>query len=204
MSTFAMPAHGRAARGVLADLLPGARVRDVALVAGGALTMAVLSQVAIPVPGSPVPITAQTLGVVLAGAALGSRRGALALLLWAALGLALPVYADGGSGLEVIAGATGGYIVGMIAAAFVVGLLAERGSDRSVPLAFAAFVLGQLLVFGVGVPWLQAATGMAWSEAIHDGFTVFVVGGLAKAALAAVAVPAAWRAVRRLDARAER
>jgi biotin transport system substrate-specific component len=184
---------------VLADALPGARARDLTLVAAGAVLMALLSQLEIPVPGSPVPITGQTLGVILCGAALGAHRGGAAILLWATLGLLLPVYADGGSGAGHLGGVTGGYIIGFVVAAYAVGVMAERGADRRVLAALGAFIAGQLLVFGLGVPWLKAATGMPWSEAVHDGFTVFIVGGLAKAVLAAALLPAAWRAVRRID-----
>lgn len=186
-------------RAVLADALPGARARDLALVVAGALFMVLMTQIAIPVPGSPVPITGQTLAVVTCGAALGATRGSLAMLLWATAGLFLPVYSDGGSGLAHITGASGGYIIGFIVAAYAVGYLAERGADRKVAIAFASFVIGQLIVFGIGVPWLKVSAGMAWPEAIHDGFTIFIVGGLIKAAVAAAVIPSAWHLVRRAD-----
>lgn len=197
-----MSSHALTRRAVLADALPATNTAANALLVGaGAALMAVLAQISIPVPPSPVPITGQTLGVVLCGAALGANRGALALLLYAALGLALPVYADGGSGPEVLWGATGGYIAGFVVAAYAIGRLAERGADRRVGAAFAAFAAGQLIVFGIGVPWLELSTGMGWSRAFHDGFAIFVVGGIVKAALAALLMPAAWRAVRRVDER---
>lgn len=195
--------HALPRRVVLADALPGARARDLALVFAGALFMALMTQIEVPVPGSPVPITGQTLAVVTCGAALGANRGALAMLLFASAGLFLPIYSDGGSGFDHIAGATGGYIIGFIAAAYAVGYLAERGADRKVLVAFASFVVGQLIVFGVGVPWLKVSADMPWSEAIHDGFTIFIVGGLIKAAIAAAVIPSAWRLVRRVDARDE-
>jgi biotin transport system substrate-specific component len=201
-----MSTHAVARRAVLADALPLPHARvavSALLVCAGALLMAGLAQVAIPVPPSPVPITGQTLGVVLCGAALGADRGALAMLLYAALGTVLPVYADGGSGAEHLWGATGGYIAGFVVAAWVVGRLAEHGRDRAVLTAFASFLAGQLIVFGVGVPWLELSSGMGWSRAFHDGFAIFVVGGLVKAALAALLIPGAWRAVRRLDAAAD-
>jgi biotin transport system substrate-specific component len=186
-------------RPVLADSLPGAWTRDVALVLAGAAFMVLMTQIAIPVPPSPVPITGQTLAVVVCGAALGAVRGSLAMLLWAAVGLFLPVYSDGGSGLQHLTGATGGYILGFIVAAYVVGKLAERGADRHVLLAFAAFVAGQAIVFGFGVPWLKVAADMEWSVAFHDGFALFVVGGLIKAAVAAAVLPSAWALARKVD-----
>ena len=114
-----------APRAVLADVIPGARVRDVGLIAGGALLTVLGAQIAIDVPPSPVPITGQTLAVVLAGGALGARRGAASQALYLVLGLFLPVYSDGEQGFDVIWGATGGYIVGFIVAAAIVGALAE-------------------------------------------------------------------------------
>jgi biotin transport system substrate-specific component len=193
------PAVALPRRTVLADAVPGARTRDALLVLAGAAFMVLMTQIAIPVPPSPVPITGQTLAVVVCGAALGSARGSLSMLLWAAAGLFLPVYADGGSGLHHITGATGGYILGFVLAAYVVGWLAERGADRRVLVAFAAFVAGQLLVFGIGVPWLKVSTGMDWSTAVHDGFAIFIVGGLIKAAVAAGVLPSAWALVRRIE-----
>jgi biotin transport system substrate-specific component len=179
----------------------GTRVRDATLVLAGALLTVLGAQISIHVPPSPVPITGQTLAVVLAGAALGWRRGAASQLLYLAIGLFLPVYADGAQGWDVVWGATGGYLVGFVFAAAVIGWLAERGADRRVLIAIATFVVGQLIVFGIGVPWLQVSTGMSWSTAIHDGFAIFIVGGLIKAALAGAVTPAAWRVVRSVDRR---
>lgn len=182
---------------VLADALPGSALRDAALVVGGAGLTALGAQIAIHIPPSPVPVTGQTLAVVIAGAALGARRGAASQLLYLLIGFLLPVYADGASGPEVLWGATGGYLVGFVIAAAIIGHLAERGADRRLPVAFAAFAAGQLIVFGIGVPWLQIATGMAWGDAIHNGFAIFIVGGLIKAFAAGVFTPLAWRAVNR-------
>jgi biotin transport system substrate-specific component len=197
MNVTAVPAAS--GRMVLADALPGARVRDALLVLGGALFMVLMAQISIHVPPSPVPITGQTLGVVVCGAALGANRGVLAMALYVAMGLVLPVYADGASGPDVIWGATGGYLIGFIIATYAVGYLAERGSDRKILTAFACFCVGQLIVFGIGVPWLKVSADMDWSTAIHDGFSIFIVGGLIKAAVAAIAVPSAWHLVRKVD-----
>lgn len=199
MSTAAIAARRRPL--VLADALPASRVRDIALVCAGAGLTVLGAQVSIPIPPSPVPVTGQTLAVVIAGASLGMRRGAASQLLYVLLGLALPVYADGASGPDVIWGATGGYLIGFVLAAALIGRLAELGADRRVAVAFVAFCAGQLAVFGIGVPWLKVSADLSWSTAIHDGFAIFIVGGLIKAALAAGLVPAAWRAVRRIDSR---
>ncbi len=180
-------------RPVLADAIPGARVRDVLLVVAGALLTAACAQISIHVPGSPVPVTGQTFAVVLAGASLGSTRGGLSQLLYLALGLVAPVYAGGTHGTAVLTGASGGYIVGFVVAGFVIGAIAERGGDRRVLSAFAAFAVGQLIIFGIGVPWLKASAGLTWGTAIHEGFTIFILGGVIKAALAGLLMPTAWR-----------
>ncbi len=184
---------------VLADVIPGARVRDAVLVVSGALLTALFAQLYINVPGSPVPITGQTLAVGLVGATLGARRGAASLGLYAVLGLFLPFYADGESGWDVIWGASGGYIIGFIVAAWVIGWMAEHGADRHVGLAFLAFVAGQLVIFAFGLAGLKISVEESWGWTIHNGFTIFIVGGLVKAAVGAIALPGAWRVVRRFE-----
>jgi biotin transport system substrate-specific component len=170
-------------------------------VIGGALLTALFAQIAINVPPSPVPITGQTLAVGIVGATLGARRGASSLALYALLGLFLPFYADGESGWDVIWGASGGYIIGFIVAAGVIGWMAERGADRVVALAFLAFVAGQLIIFAFGLAGLKLATDQSWSWTLHNGFVIFIFGGLVKAAIGAVALPSAWRLVRRVEKR---
>lgn len=196
MSTVAAPGV-EAPRLVLADVLPGARVRDAALVVGGAGFTALLAQVAVPM--SPVPITGQTLAVGLVGATLGMRRGLAAMLLYVLLGFFLPVYADGGSGIATLWGASGGYLIGFVAATALIGWMAERGGDRKVHLAFLSFVLAQLLVFVPGLIVLQLVTGMSVGDTIYHGFTVFILGGLIKAAVGAAVLPSAWGLVRRIE-----
>ena len=188
-------------RAVLADAIPGAHVRDAVLVAGGALLTALFAQISIVVPGSPVPITGQTLAVGLVGATLGARRGATSLALYALLGLFLPFYSDGASGWDVIWGASGGYIIGFIFAAYVIGWLAERGADRKVLYAFLAFVAGQAIVFVFGLIGLKIAVGETWSWTLHNGFVVFLFGGVVKALIGAAVLPSAWHLVRRIEKR---
>jgi biotin transport system substrate-specific component len=185
-------------RPVLADALPGARARDVLLVVAGALLTALCAQLSIHVPGSPVPVTGQTFAVVLVGASLGATRGGLSLLFYVLLGFVAPVYASGQSGTSVLTGANGGYLIGFVLAAWAIGAIAERGADRRVLSAFLAFVVGQLLVFGIGVPWLKVSASLSWGSAIHEGFTIFILGGLVKAAAAGVLMPSAWRLLRAL------
>lgn len=190
------PRIGR--RRVLADALPGARVRDALLILAGAGITALAAQFSFHIPGTPVPVTAQTLAVVLVGSALGTRRGVAALALYVLLGLMLPVYASGASGWGVVSGASGGYLFGFILAAGIVGWASEHGADRSPLLAGAMFALGLLAIYGVGVPWLKLATGLSWGAALHSGFTVFIVTDLMKDVVAAVGMPSAWRLERRL------
>jgi biotin transport system substrate-specific component len=197
-ATFAIPTTAPRA-GVLADALPGERVRDAALVLGGAGLTALLAQVAIDIPPSPVPVTGQTLAVGLVGATLGARRGAAALGLYLLLGLVLPFYADGASGWDVVWGPSGGYLVGFVIAAGVIGGLAERGADRKALAAFVAFVVGQLIVFAFGLAGLKLATGQDWGWVVHNGFSIFIVGGLMKAAIGAAVLPSAWALVRRAE-----
>jgi biotin transport system substrate-specific component len=123
------------------------------------------------------------------------------LALYAVLGLFLPFYADGESGWDVVWGASGGYIIGFIFAAGFIGWMAEHGADRNVLLAFLAFVGGQLLIFAFGLAGLKISVGESWGWTIHNGFTIFIFGGLVKAAIGGVALPSAWRLVRRFERR---
>ena len=184
---------------VLADVVPGDLARDVVLVVAGALLTALLAQVTIPM--NPVPITGQTLAVGLVGATLGLRRGLLSMSLYVVLGFFLPVYAGATSGISTLWSANGGYLIGFILAAAAIGWLAERGSDRRVLTAFLAFAVAQLLVFIPGLLVLHAVIGGSWAATIHSGFTVFIVGGLIKAAVGGVVLPSAWALARRVDRR---
>lgn len=167
---------------------------DLALILGGSLVIAASAQIAIPLPFTPVPITGQTLGVLLVGMALGSRRGALAVLAYLGEGLAgLPVFAEMRSGLATLLGPTGGYLVGFAAAAWAVGALAERGFDRSLPKTLLAFALGNAIIYAFGLLWL--ATFVPWPGTLAAGLTPFLVGDALKALLAALLLPGAWRLI---------
>jgi biotin transport system substrate-specific component len=168
--------------------------RDLLLVGAGSLVMAGLAQVSIPLPFTPVPITGQTLGVLLVGASLGSIRGAASMLLYLFEGgMGLPFFNGGASGFSVFAGPTGGYLIGFVFAAYVVGLLAERGLDRRFGSAVLAFAAGEAIVYLFGVPWL--ATFVGPDKALTAGFWPFLPGAIIKAALAGALLPSAWRAV---------
>ncbi|MFI8513957.1 biotin transporter BioY [Streptomyces sp. NPDC085460] len=194
-STAAAPVRTLRTGTVLADLLPASRVRDVALVAGGAALTGLAAQIALPVPGSPVPVSGQTFAALLVGTALGARRGFLSLALYAVVGMAgVPWFAEGASGYAM---PSFGYILGMMLAATVVGALARRGADRSVPRTAGAMVLGSAIIYAVGVPYLALATGMSLGQAVASGLTPFLIGDALKAALAMGALPAAWKLVGR-------
>lgn len=183
---------------VLADLVPAVRARDAGLVGLGVLFTALLAQVAVPVPGSPVPITGQTLAVVLTAASLGPLRGTAvqALYIMAAL-VGLPFYSEASGGVEVVFGATGGYVIGFIPAAYLIGLAAKHGADRNPLKSVPLFIAGQAVIFAVGVPWLAVSAGMTASQALDAGFYPFILGGIVKAAVAAAVLGTAWKIAHR-------
>ncbi|MBI2777268.1 MAG: biotin transporter BioY [Chloroflexi bacterium] len=171
----------------------GVRARHFALILAGTLLIALAAQVRFYLPGNPVPVTGQTFAVLLAGGALGFRRGIASSGLYLLLGLVgLPVFAGGRHGVEVLLGTTGGYLVGFILAAAVVGRLAELGWDRNVLGSIGAMLLGSVLIYLLGVPWLAVAAGQPLDWAIANGLTPFLAGDAVKVALAAGAFPAAW------------
>ncbi len=179
---------------VLADVLARTRLHDGALVLGAALFTALLAQVSIAVPGSPVPITGQTLAVVLTAAALGPVRGLAGQLAYVLLGaVGLPFYSKSASGFAHVLGPTGGYLVGFLPAAFLVGLAARHGFDRQPWKAVPLFIAGQLVIFAIGVPWLAMVAPLDFATALHKGLLPFLPGGLLKAALAGLLMPLAWR-----------
>jgi biotin transport system substrate-specific component len=182
---------------VLADLVATSRGRaasiawDVALVVGAAAFVGLLAQISIKLSFTPVPITGQTLGVLLAGTALGWRRGAAAMALYAVAGLAgVPWFAGATSGYV---GASFGYIVGFFFAAAVCGYLAERGADRSIIGSVPAMLAGEVMIYLFGVTWLAIDLHVGAGTALHLGFTPFVIGDAIKAAIAAGLLPAAWK-----------
>ena len=146
-------------------------------------------------PFSPVPITGQTLAVLLAGALLGSRRGAMSMLAYLAQGIVgLPVFAQGASGITYLAGPTGGYLIGFVAAAYITGWLAERGWDRHVGTTALAMLAGNLAIYAVGLSWLSLYVGR---QAIALGLLPYAAGDVLKLALAALSLPAGWKLIRK-------
>ena len=202
-----------AGRPTLADRVFSRKlVTDIVLVAAGAALVSLAAQLTIPLPF--VPITGQTLAVLLVGASLGASRGAISLALYAALGLVgLPVFApeDDGShvtGLTALGGSSFGYILGFILSAALIGWLAQRQWERKILGGLAAFAAGTLATFAIGLPWLAAWFGAhglptdLWFV-LEQGFFPFLIGGAVKAAIGAGLIRLAWVGVQRADERAK-
>jgi biotin transport system substrate-specific component len=171
-------------------------ITDATLVVLGSLIVAGLAQISVHLGFTPVPITGQTLGVLLVGGALGAWRGGAALLLYLLEGaLGAPFFASGTHGVSLLkaSSATGGYLWGFVLAAIVTGWLAQRRWDRGVVSALGTFLIGEVIIFTFGVAWLSHALALSSQKALELGLYPFVVGDALKIAIAAVALPAAWR-----------
>ncbi len=168
-----------------------ARVRHIVLIMAGALLIYLTAQIYI--VREPVPLTGQTFGVLVVGGALGARRGFAAVGLYVLLGLVgLPFFAEGKGGSSVILGATGGYIIGFMVAGAVVGRLAELGWDRQIAGSLAMMLIGSVIIYAIGLPWLAAVGGYSVQDTIAYGLTPFIIWDAAKLAVAAGIFPAAW------------
>lgn len=182
-------------RDVLADLVPGGLVRDLALVAASAAFVGLSAQVAIPLPFTPVPLSLQTFAVLLSAAALGPVRAGSGMLLYLAAGMAgVPWFSQQTAGWGF---PSFGYIIGFVLAAALVGILARRGADRSIVGTAATMIAGNLVIYAVGVPYLALAIGVGLGEAIALGVIPFLAGDGLKILLAAGLLPAAWKLVGR-------
>ena len=168
------------------------------LVVSGVLGLAALAQIVLPVPGSPVPVTGQTLGVLILGTAYGSTLGVTTFALYILVGIAgAPVFANSGHGLDRIVGATGGYLIGMLVATFVLGQLARFRLDQKFLTALPSMLIGTITTFSFGLVWLHQYTGESWSWTLNAGLTPFIVGEIFKIAIAGTSLPAIWRVVNR-------
>ncbi len=175
-----------------------ARFYDAALIAGGSFAIALSAQIAIL---HPVPITGQTFAVLMVAALLGSRRGSLCILAYLAEGLlGLPVFAEGKAGLAAFLGPTGGYLVGFIVAAWIVGALSERTWDRKVLGTVVAMVLGNFAIYACGLVWLLCLARVLAKPlgggVLAIGLYPFLAGDVLKIALAAILLPSGWRIIR--------
>lgn len=198
---MAAPAAALPAPKVLADLLPatsraGAIARDTALVLGGAAAVGASAQVAFTIPQiSPVPFVLTTFTVLLLGAAYGPLRAGLAMAVYLAAGVAgMPWFTDGGSGYAM---PSFGYIPGFLVAAVVVGRLAGRGGDRTVPRTIGLMVVGNIIMYAFGVPYLAFTANLDAGTALQQGVLPYLAGDFVKIIVASLALPAAWLAVDR-------
>ncbi len=194
MTAIALPRNR-----VLADVIPGGLVRDAVLVLSGAAFVGLLAQFAIPLSFTPVPLTLGTFAALLTGATLGSVRGLLSIGLYLVAGMAgVPWFAGHSSGYGF---PSFGYIIGFVAAGALVGWLAQRGADRTVTRTAATMVLGSLVIYAIGLPYLMATTGMDLQTGLAKGVVPFLVGDAIKVAAAAGLLPAAWKLVQRVEQR---
>jgi len=180
-----------------ASLLPrSTALTHATLVAGGTLFLAALAQISIPIPGSPVPVTGQTLGVLLIGTTYGSGLGLTTFAIYLLAGIAgAPVFAGASYGIEKITGATGGYLIGMMVATFLLGVLANRQLDQKFLTALPTMLIGSITIFTFGLLWLHHYTGKDWIWTINAGLTPFIFGEILKIAIVGTSLPVVWRIV---------
>lgn len=185
-------------RAVLADLIPAVWWRTLALVAGGVLLLAAASQIRIPLGFTPVPINGGTFAVMVIGAAYGTTRAGATVGAYLVVGLVgAPFFADAQSGWTYATGATGGYLVGYLVAAVLLGALAERGGDRRVRTAVPAMLAATAAIYLLGALWLAHVLGVpvlgndrsAWTLGVRP----FLVGDAVKLVLAGLVLPSAWK-----------
>ena len=171
---------------------------DSVLVVLGVALIAALAQVALPIPGSPVPVTGQTLGVLLIGTAYGARLGFTTFAAYLVAGISgAPIFAPSATaenyGWARIVGPTGGYLIGMLLASLALGYLAERRLDQKFSTSFIHFLVGSLITFSCGLFWLHQYTDQSWAWTINAGLTPFIFGEALKIAIAGTALPVVWR-----------
>jgi biotin transport system substrate-specific component len=171
--------------------------REGALILGGSIFIALVAQVQVPLPFSPVPVTGQTFAVLLLAAIYGSKRGPAAVMTYLTLGFSgLPVFAGGTFGVWRLLGPTAGYLAGFLGAAWIVGKLSERGWDRRPWSAAASMIIGNLVIYTAGVAWLCGFVG--WGAVLTTGVLPFVAGDGLKIALATLLLPVGWKLIGRL------
>jgi biotin transport system substrate-specific component len=173
---------------------------------GGVAFITLMAQVAIPVPGSPVPVTGQTLAVLLIGTTYGARLGVTTFATYLLAGIAgAPVFAPSATaanhGIDRLLGATGGYLVGMFVASLFLGYLADRKADQKFKTSFPALIFGSVIVFTFGLIWLNVSLNLTWAQTISAGLTPFIFGEVIKIAITATSLPLIWRKISKKLAR---
>ena len=190
-----------ATRSLRATIFPrSTALTQASFIVGGTLFIAAMAQIAIPVPGSPVPVTGQTLAVYLIGTTYGARFGFATFATYLLAGIAgAPVFAAStgatNHGLARLTGATGGYLIGMLVATLVLGALADRKADQKFKTSFPALTLGSAIVFAFGLIWLKTSLDLSWAATISAGLTPFIFGELLKIAITATSLPLIWRKI---------
>ena len=175
---------------------------EAVFVVAGVGFISLLAQISLPVPGSPVPVTGQTLAVLLIGTTYGARLGFLTFATYLLAGIAgAPIFAPSATsanhGIDRLVGATGGYLVGMLVASLLLGYLADRKADQKFRTSFPALILGDLVIFTFGLAWLHASLDMTWAATFKAGFTPFILGEALKIAITATSLPLVWRKISR-------
>lgn len=169
-------------------------IRNISLIIGGSLLIALTAQIELPL--WPVPVTGQTFGVLLVAALLGRRLGTMSIITYLVEGaIGLPFFSGGGAGAAHLVGPTGGYLAGFVVAAYVVGWLCERGWDRRLETAVLVFMLGNLVIYVPGLLWLSRFVG--WQSVLHVGLFPFIPGDILKLLLAALTLPTGWKFLNR-------
>lgn len=169
-------------------------------IVGGVAFISAMAQVSIPVPGSPVPVTGQTLAALLVGTTYGARLGFTTFATYLLAGIAgAPIFAPSATsanhGFDRVMGATGGYLIGMLVASLLLGYLADRRADQKFLTSYPALLLGEVLIFGIGLLWLRNSLDLSWSATIAAGFTPFILGEALKIAIVGTSLPLIWRKI---------
>lgn len=166
----------------------------------GVLFISAMAQVSIPVPGSPVPVTGQTLAALLVGTTYGARLAFATFGTYLLAGIAgAPIFAPSATsanhGIDRVMGATGGYLIGMLAASLLLGYLADRKADQKFLTSYPALLAGEVIIFGLGLTWLHNSLGLSWSATIAAGFTPFIFGEVLKVAIVGTSLPLIWKKI---------
>ena len=167
---------------------------------GGVGFIAAMAQLSLPIPGSPVPVTGQTLAVLLVGTTYGARLAVSTFATYLVAGIAgAPIFAPSATsanhGIDRIMSATGGYLIGMLLASILLGYLADRKADQKFLTSYPALILGELTIFACGLFWLRASLDLTWSATLSAGLTPFILGEVLKIAIVGTSLPLIWRKI---------